>query len=180
MSNDKMLAQGAVGTPEWCEKAKIKNEVTGEFQHKDPKTGFLEKRSQLGFNAAKKARFIELFAQDALTIFEMCKAVGISRPAVYSAIAVDPEFRRQYIEIDEGHTDEVEKVLRNNAKTNKMASAERIFYLKKKRPQIYADKITIEQGKEEDIVKRLAARMADYQLIPKESIVEARIEEDNA
>ncbi len=167
---------GRVGSESWMEKIKKRREVTGENLIKDPKTGFLERKSGIGFNAKKKQRFLELFAEDK-TVQEICKAVETPRNVVYSALAIDPEFRVKYLEIDEGHTDEIERVLRQNAKTNKMASAERIFYLKKKRPHIYGDKLIVSKASDDDLVKQLTAKLGDYQLIPKESIIEAKVEE---
>lgn len=165
------------GSEDWVKHKMATDSYTGEQMVKDPETGFLQRKSAIGFNAQKKVRFLELFAEDSLTVAEICKAVDVGRRIVYQHIALDPEFRKQYMEIDEAHTDQVEKMLRNQAKTNKMASSERIFYLKKKRPQIYADRIQIEnKSKTDDSLKGLIDKLDDYQLIPKDSIVEVKPE----
>ena len=107
-----------IGTPEWIEKVKKRRAVNGSKSIVDKKAGFLDSGKENRFGAKKKTRFLELFAEDK-PMYECCRAVGVTRNVVYSAIAIDAEFRRQYLEIDEAHTDDVEAVLRHNAKTNK-------------------------------------------------------------
>lgn len=171
-------AAGSVGSKEWLEVMRQKEDMTGKTLVKDEKTGLLENKSKKGIKATQKMRFLELFASDDFTFTEACNAVGTSKSMIYSHITVDPLFRQMYIEIDEAHTDKVEQMLRTQAKSNKMASAERIFYLKKKRPQIYADRPdTVTEKREDTVLKALVEKLDNYQLIPKASIVE--VENDN-
>lgn len=163
---------------QWIEKTKSQREMTGKDMFRDEKTGFLEKKDKSGFNVAKKVRFLELKKAD-MPDYEALKVVEVSRPGLYGQIAVDPEFRKAYVDIDETFTDRVEDMLKQNALTNKMATAERIFYLKKKRPQIYADKIEVNhKGSTDETVKELFTKMSQYQLIPKQTIIDVKGETD--
>lgn len=166
--------------PQWIEKQKKYRGMNGKDLVLHKESGFLEKPDGSGFSAKKKKRFLELKAEEKPD-YEALRAVDVTRQGLYGQLAVDPEFRRQYVELDEAFTDDVEMMLKQNAKSNKMASAERIFYLKKKRPEIYADKLQIQQNSNtDDVVNQLMSKMVNYQMIPRDAILEVKGEIDES
>jgi hypothetical protein len=163
-------------TPEWCEGRKKSQKLNGSSMSVNKETGYLERSSGRGLSAEKKRSLIGSLNQRWNLTKAMKTAEISSRKVVYDHLAIDDLFREHYIEAMERHADEAEDLLIENAKTNPRATAERIFFLKKRRSKIYGDSIEIKgAGADEDLVKRLAESMGKY-VIPKDSVVEIKPE----
>jgi hypothetical protein len=155
-----------VGDKDWVEKHLVSRGLTGADLVKDVPTGYLQQPNLKGFNAAKKQKFMGTL-NARFNVGKALQSLGMSRATLYDAVAMDPLFREHYIECVERNVDNAEEMLVDNATTNKMASAERIFLLKKRRSQVYGDKLEITASSKEDpLIKALLSKIGEYKILP--------------
>jgi hypothetical protein len=167
-------------TPEWCERRKETQELSGADMVLDKATGYLQNKRGIGFTAAMKQSFIGSLNQ-AWNLSKAIKKAGISSSkVVYDHLALDPLFREHYAEALERHVDDAEEFLIDNAKNNQKATAERIFLLKKRRSKVYGDSIELKGGTaDESFVKELVSKMGKYTAIPSESVITVKNETES-
>jgi hypothetical protein len=162
-----------VGDNDWVEKHMTARHLTGESLVKHTETGYLELPNGKGFNGEKKRIFMGTLNAK-FNVGKALQKLGMARVTLYDAIALDPLFRQHYIECIERNVDNAEEKLIENATENSMASAERMFFLKKRRAAVYGDKLELKLGAASDpLLKSLLGRLDDdkYDRIPKADIV---------
>jgi hypothetical protein len=77
------------------------------------------------------------YLANAWNISNAAKSAGIRRITVYGWIEEDPEFRREYQDLLDGHIDGAEENIIDQGEHNKKAFVPAIFMLKSHRPEIY-------------------------------------------
>ena len=158
-------------TEQWAADRAIKRRL-GSSLKKDEKSGYL---AGPAFTIDKKIAFMRKYKLY-YNIGKIAKMLDLDRKTIYDHFAMDPQFRHDFTEIREAHIDEVEEELMKNAKTNPRASAERIFFLKSNRRKIYGNKMeVIPQASDKELVEFLGKKMKQYQIIPKNEIVDAEV-----
>ncbi len=156
-----------IGDKDWIDKQLTTRRLNPDLFVKDVPTGYLQLPTGRGFNAEKKQKFMGTL-NARFNVGRALQSLGMARQTLYDAIATDPLFREHYLECVERNVDNAEEMLVENATTNKMASAERIFLLKKRRQAIYGDKLEITHAQKDDpALKSLLGKIDEYQLLPK-------------
>lgn len=163
---------------EWIEKRKKTGDINGSQMVVDKKTGYLQSKRADGLTALQKQSLIGSLNQRWNLAKAMNTAEIKTRRVVYDHIAIDPLFREHFVEACERHIDNAEEMVFDNAENNPRASAERVFLLKKRRAKIYGDTIGLQGGgADEELVKKLAESMSKYTMIPKDSVID--VKQDN-
>lgn len=105
----------------------------------DPETGFLENNGYgYPFDAARKTEFIETFVNHGLSLYNTCKALGISHHTIFNHLRKDATFKSALEEARAQYADELDGISKQNAR-NPRSVIERIFQLKSLFPERYAD-----------------------------------------
>lgn len=158
-------------TEQWAADRSTKRKLTKDMV-KDEQSGYLIGPA---FPIEKKIAFMRKYKLY-YNIGKIAKMIDMDRKTIYDHFAMDPRFRHDLIEIREAHIDEVEETLIDNAKNNPRSSAERIFFLKSNRRKIYGNKMEVlPQASDKELVEFLGKKMKQYQLIPKNEIVDADV-----
>ena len=93
------------------------------------------------------------------TIAGACAGVGIARSTAYRRRDRDPEFAERWAEVDEKTIEELERVAYERA----VEGSDRLieFLLKAKRPDVYRDRISIDDERERREREKLAGESDD-------------------
>src|SRR3990167_1456773 len=117
---------------------RVKRSRLAEAHAIDATTGFLQSNGEYAhvFDAQRKTAFLRLYGSNGLRLRRTCRSMGMSESTINHHCSIDPEFRRQFDDVERDYIDELEGVSRDNA-LNPRSVIERIFQLKCLLPSKY-------------------------------------------
>lgn len=126
-----------------------------------------------GVTTEDKVTFLRVYHKTG-NLSKAAKAVGRTRSAFYEMMKTDKAFAQDFLDVKEARCDDLEEVMLDNALTPK-GFMDRIAWLRANRSEKYNPDKNDEKNAAlgmADSVKALAAKLKDYDLIPKSNVIE--------